>query len=103
MEGVDNSYPEISFLIRRSFCGTAGCVRDVTLTSSDRSGSGPKADGCPYDESAEQLEELKPHFLAPRDAIAYIMYTFTVVRRKDEEAYGEYRAKRVILKIYDAM
>lgn len=34
---------------------------------------------------------------------AYILDTFPIVRRKDEAAYGEYRAKRVILEIYDAL
>lgn len=62
-----------------------------------------KADGCPHDETSEQLEELKRHFPTPRDAVDYIMDTFPIVCRKDEEAYGEYRTKRVILEIYDAM
>lgn len=31
------------------------------------------------------------------------METFPIVKRKDEAKYGEYRTKRVILKIYDAM
>jgi len=63
-----------------------------------------KADGCPYDETPEQLAELKRHFPSPRDAVAYIMDTFPIVRRKDEEKYdGDYRTKRVILEIYDAM
>lgn len=38
-----------------------------------------------------------------RDDVDYIMDTFPIVRRKDEEAYGEYRTKRVILEMYDAM
>lgn len=42
-----------------------------------------------------------PH---PRDAVDYIMDTFPIVRRKDEGKYdGDYRTKRTILKIYDAM
>ncbi|MBP7620384.1 MAG: N-6 DNA methylase [Gemmatimonadales bacterium] len=39
----------------------------------------------------------------PRDDVDYIMETFPIVKRKDEAAYGEYRTKRVILEIYDAM
>ena len=35
--------------------------------------------------------------------LAYIMETFPIVRCKDEAAHGEYRTKRVILEIYDAM
>ena len=31
------------------------------------------------------------------------MDTFPIVKRKDEAAHGEYRTKRVILEIYDAM
>ena len=42
-------------------------------------------------------------FPTPRDAVAYIMDTFPIVRRKDEEKHDEYRTKRVILEIYDEM
>lgn len=38
-----------------------------------------------------------------RDDAAYILDTFPIVRRKDEEKWGEYRTKRVILEIYDAL
>jgi hypothetical protein len=38
-----------------------------------------------------------------RDDTDYIMETFPIVKRKDEERYGEYRTKRVILEVYDAM
>lgn len=38
-----------------------------------------------------------------RDDMEYIMETFPIVKRKDEQKYGEYRTKRVILEIYDAM
>lgn len=38
-----------------------------------------------------------------RDDTAYILDTFPIVRRKDEAEHGEYRTKRVILDIYDAM
>ncbi|MEW8701769.1 MAG: N-6 DNA methylase [Candidatus Thiodiazotropha sp.] len=60
-------------------------------------------DGCPYDETPEHLEELQRHFSIPRDAVNYIMDTFPIVRRKDEEQHGDYRTKRQILEIYDAM
>jgi hypothetical protein len=63
-----------------------------------------KSDGCPHDESPEDLARLKASFPKPRDAVSYIMDTFPIVRRKDEEKYnGDYRTKRVILEIYDAM
>jgi hypothetical protein len=35
--------------------------------------------------------------------VDYVMDTFPIVRRKDEERYGEYRTKRLILEAYDAM
>lgn len=38
-----------------------------------------------------------------RDDVDYIMHTFHIVRGDDEAAHGEYRTKRVILEIYDAM
>jgi hypothetical protein len=36
-----------------------------------------------------------------RDDVDYIMETFPIVKRKDEQRYGEYRTKRVILELYD--
>ena len=38
-----------------------------------------------------------------RDDVSYIMETFPIVKRKDEQRHGEYRTKRVILEIYDEM
>ncbi|WP_283134650.1 Eco57I restriction-modification methylase domain-containing protein [Rhizohabitans arisaemae] len=38
-----------------------------------------------------------------RDNVDYIMDTFPIVKRKDEAKHGEYRTKRLILEIYDAM
>jgi hypothetical protein len=37
------------------------------------------------------------------DDTDYILDTFPIVRKNDEKAHGEYRTKRVILEIYDAM
>ena len=62
-----------------------------------------EADGCPHDESEQELAELKAHFPAPRDAVAYVIDTFPIIRRRDEKQHGEYRTKRVILDRYDAM
>ena len=62
-----------------------------------------EADGCPYDETPEQLADLTSHFSRPRDAVSYTMDTFPGVCRSDEKTYGEYRTKRLILDIYDAM
>lgn len=53
---------------------------------------------------AEELGRLKASFPTPRDAVAYILDTFPIVKRKDEESFnGDYRTKRVILEIYDAL
>lgn len=54
-------------------------------------------------ETTEDLMRLKVRFPTPRDAVAYIMDTFTIVQKNDEEKWGEYRTKRVILEIYNAM
>ncbi|WP_433827720.1 Eco57I restriction-modification methylase domain-containing protein [Actinoplanes sp. CA-015351] len=42
-------------------------------------------------------------YAVTRDDVDYIMNTFKVVRERDEKAYGEYRTKRMILEIFDAM
>jgi len=56
------------------------------------------------DETPDELAELTRHFPTPRDAVAYLLDTFPIVRRKDEQKHdGDYRTKRVILEIYDAM
>ena len=63
-----------------------------------------RAEGAVRDETPEELAELKHHFPTPRDAVSYIMDTFPIVHRKDEEKYdGDYRTKRVIIEIYDEM
>jgi hypothetical protein len=62
-------------------------------------GSWRRADG----ETPEQLAALKHHFPQPRDAVAYILDQFPIVRQKDEQAHGRYRTKERILEIYDAM
>ncbi|MGD0358596.1 MAG: N-6 DNA methylase [Terracidiphilus sp.] len=64
----------------------------------------PNGDWSPAEnEKAEDRARLKASFPTPRAAVAYIMDTFPIVKRKDEEKWGEYRTKRVILEIYDAM
>jgi len=50
-----------------------------------------------------QSKDVTNHFPTPRDAVAYIMGTFPVVKRKDEEKFGTYRTKDKILKIYDEL
>jgi hypothetical protein len=64
----------------------------------------PNGDWRPAEsETEEDLGRLKAYFLTPRDAVGYIMDTFPIVKRKNEEKWGEYRTKRVILEIYDAL
>lgn len=62
-----------------------------------------KDEGAQFDESTADLLQLKKHFPTPRHAVDYIMDTFPIVRRNDENRFSEYRTKRVILEIYDAM
>ncbi len=38
-----------------------------------------------------------------RDDADYILDTFPIIRRKEEAAFGEYRTKRLILALYDAL
>jgi hypothetical protein len=47
--------------------------------------------------------ELLQALPTPRDAVAYIMDTFPIVRRKDEDAHGHYRTKDRILALYDTL
>jgi hypothetical protein len=48
-------------------------------------------------------KELLEYFSTPRHAVEYIMETFPIVKRKDEQAHGHYRTKDTILEIYDEM
>jgi hypothetical protein len=57
----------------------------------------------PDAEWRSQPAALTTAFPTPRDAVAYIMDTFPIVKRKDEAKHaGDYRTKRIILEIYDA-
>ncbi len=51
-----------------------------------------------------ELDALYFHlYQIAREDVDYIMETFPIVNRKDEQAHGEYRTKRVILEMYDQM
>ena len=55
-------------------------------------------------ETIEDQAQLKASFPTPRDAVAYIMETFPIVKRKEEAKWkGDFRTKRIILETYDAM
>jgi hypothetical protein len=86
---------------------------ELTYTAHDMA---PFARGCGYDgdpfiwnddrrfQLRCELDAAYFHLYGiNRDDADYIMDTFPIVRRKDEAAYGEYRTKRVILEIYDAL
>lgn len=69
------------------------------------------ADRAPYVWQPSRREEVRAELDAAffhlygieRDDVDYIMETFPIVKRKDIVAHGEYRTKRLILEIYDAM
>jgi hypothetical protein len=49
-----------------------------------------------------ELDALYAHLYGlTREELAYILDTFPIVRRKDEERWGEYRTKRLVLKAYE--
>jgi len=47
---------------------------------------------------------LREIFPSPRDAASYVMDTFPIVKKREEQEYdGRYRTKDMILEIYDAI
>jgi hypothetical protein len=40
---------------------------------------------------------------ATRDDVDYVMDTFPITRRREEQQFNEYRTKRIILEVYEAM
>ena len=90
------------FLLR---CELDAAFFHLYLPADERGGwrRARRSDGCPCDEASSELAELERHFPTPRDAVAYVMDTFPIVRRRDEETFGEHRTKHVILDIYDAI
>ncbi|MCI0393161.1 MAG: hypothetical protein MOB07_30895, partial [Acidobacteria bacterium] len=88
-------------------------VLELTYTSNDLRGF---AEDCGYAGEPFRWDEERRFLLRceldaayfhlygiEREDVDYILYTFPIVRRKDEQAHGEYRTKRVILEIYDEM
>lgn len=59
--------------------------------------------GTDQDWKSTGTKELLSYFPTPRHAVDYIMDTFPIVKRKDEQQYGSYRTKDKILEIYDKM
>jgi hypothetical protein len=88
-------------------------VLELTCTSRDIIGFANELgyDGEPFEWNDDrryllrcELDALYFHLYGTgRDDVDYIMDTFPITRRKEEQQFGEYRTKRVILEIYDAM
>lgn len=50
-----------------------------------------------------EMDALYTHLYGlTRDELVYILDTFPIVRRKDEERYGECRTKRLVLEPYES-
>jgi hypothetical protein len=105
--------PPPSFFCEAHLTFLKARVLELTYTAWDLAGFARDQgyDGPPFrwDEERRflircELDALYFHLYGiARDDVDYILDTFPIVRRKDEAAYGEYRTKRVILEIYDAM
>lgn len=55
-------------------------------------------------ETQAELDGAFFHFYGmTREEVDYVMETFPIVKRKDLAAHGEFRTKRLILEVYDAM
>lgn len=88
-------------------------VLELTYTAWDLEGFAVSCgyNGPPYRWDAERRFLLRSELDAAyfhlykidREDVDYILEAFPIVRSKDEEQYAEYRTKRVILEIYDAM
>ena len=51
-----------------------------------------------------ELDGLYAHLYGlTREELAHILDTFPIVRRKDEEMYGEYRTKRMVLEAFESL
>lgn len=67
--------------------------------------------GAPYRWDAARREILRAELDAAffhlyevdRADVDYVLETFPISRRKDEQAHGEYRTKRLILEVYDGL
>jgi hypothetical protein len=88
-------------------------VLELTYTAHDLA---PFARDCGYDGPPFRWDEERRFLIRceldaayfhlygiSRDDADYILETFPIVKRKDEQRHGEFRTKRVILEIYDAM
>lgn len=82
----------------------------ATSTSLHEWGREIEADGAEWwseparEQWARELDALFFHlFGVPREDISYVMDSFEIVRRRDEQAHREYRTKRLVLEAYDQL
>ncbi|MGW0136182.1 Eco57I restriction-modification methylase domain-containing protein [Streptomyces sp. NPDC003299] len=105
MPSPEQVEPHLEFITRRVLELTY-TARDMTPFARDFGDTGKPFR---YSESRRSLirAELDAFFFhlygVDRNDVAYILDTFPIVRRKDEEKYGEYRTKKLILAEYDRM
>jgi len=66
---------------------------------SESDGSWKRAKG----ETDTEIQGLKESFASPREAINHIMDSFWIRKERDEKAFGSYRTKEEILRVYDTM
>jgi hypothetical protein len=92
--------------IRSRLLELAFSAHDLTALATDLGGETPPFHWNPERRALLRAELDAAYFHlygVDRDDVDYILDTFPIVRRKDEARYGEYRTKRLILEIYDAM
>lgn len=56
-----------------------------------------------HGEPGADFARLKEAFPTPREAVEYVMDTFALVRKADEERHSRYRTKERILEVYDRL
>jgi hypothetical protein len=88
-------------------------ILELTYTAWDLQGFAKDlgSDGPPYNWDTDrrllircELDAAFFHLYGiSRDDVDYIMDTFPIVERHDQRDHGEYRTKRIILEMYDAM
>ncbi|GAA3746795.1 hypothetical protein GCM10022402_27890 [Salinactinospora qingdaonensis] len=101
----DSLSPHAAFLVPR-VCELVYTTYDMTPFARDMEDGGSPF--CwDYERRAVIRAELDAFFFRlygiDRDDVDYIMDTFPIVKRKDEEKYGTYRTKDLILDNYDRM
>ncbi|MFH9734111.1 hypothetical protein [Streptomyces sp. NPDC017260] len=97
--------PYEAFIIRRALelTYTAHDMRDFARDLGD--------EGSPFRWDSERRKRIRAELDAlffhlygiKREDVSYVLDTFPIVKRKDEEKYGEYRTKHLILAEYDRM